>query len=76
MLSILGGTGVLGRIGVGGLLDRFFGAQVALVVNLIIAAGIFCSPGRLLSLLAALRLRLLAWGPFGEAPIIPYLLTR
>src|SRR5208283_3942154 len=39
--SMLGGSSLLGRIGVGWLLDRLFGARVALVVNLITAAGIF-----------------------------------
>jgi predicted MFS family arabinose efflux permease len=38
--SILGGSSVLGRIGTGWLLDRFFGARVAFAVSLITAAGI------------------------------------
>src|ERR1700730_17694423 len=39
--SLLGGSSVLGRIGVGWLLDRIFGARVAFAVSLITAGGIF-----------------------------------
>jgi predicted MFS family arabinose efflux permease len=39
--SLLGGSSVLGRVGVGWLLDHFFGARVALVISLITATGIF-----------------------------------
>jgi hypothetical protein len=36
---------LFGRIGVGWLLDRFFGARVALAVNLTTAAGVFLLAG-------------------------------
>jgi predicted MFS family arabinose efflux permease len=74
--SVFGGSSVLGRIGVGWLLDRFFGARVALVVNLITAAGIFllaCASSFPAGCLAA---ALIGIGAGGEAAITPYLLTR
>src|SRR5271169_1205965 len=43
--SILGGSSLLGRIGVGWLLDRFFGPRVAFVINLVTALGIFLLAG-------------------------------
>jgi MFS family permease len=39
--SILGGSSLFGRVGVGWLLDRFFGARVAFVISLSTASGIF-----------------------------------
>ena len=38
--SILGGSSLFGRVGVGWLLDRFFGARVAFVISLSTASGI------------------------------------
>jgi hypothetical protein len=38
---LLGGSSLIGRIGVGWLLDRWFEARVAFGVSLITAAGIF-----------------------------------
>ena len=55
--SMLGGSSLLGRIGVGWLLDRFFGGRVALVVNLATAAGIFLLARANSFLPAALRRR-------------------
>jgi MFS family permease len=74
--SMLGGSSLIGRIGVGWLLDRFFGARVALVVSLVTAVGIFLLaransfPG------GCLAAALIGVGAGGEAAITPYLLTR
>jgi cyanate permease len=74
--SMLGGLSVLARLGVGSLLDRFFGARVALLVHLVTAAGIFLL-ARAHSLLAGcLAAALIGVGAGGEADITPYLLTR
>jgi MFS family permease len=74
--SILGGLSVLGRIGTGWLLDRLFGARVALLVNLVTAVGVILL-GRADSFAAgALAAALLGIGAGGEAAITPYLLTR
>ena len=74
--SLLGGSSVLGRIGVGWLLDRFFGARVALVVNLITAAGIFLLAHASSFSAGCLAAALIGIGAGGEAAITPYLLTR
>src|SRR5277367_3120129 len=74
--SILGGLSVLGRIGTGWLLDRFFGGRVALVVNLVTAAGIFLLAHANSFVAGALAAALLGIGAGGEAAITPYLLTR
>jgi MFS family permease len=74
--SILGASSVLGRIGTGWLLDRFFGARVAFFVGLITATGIFLlarANGFAEGILAA---ALIGIGAGGEAAITPYLLTR
>lgn len=74
--SVLGGSSVLGRIGVGWLLDRFFGARVAFAVTLATAAGI-CLLARASSFPAGcLAAALIGVGAGGEAAITPYLLTR
>jgi MFS family permease len=74
--SILGGSSLLGRVGVGWLLDRFFGARVALVVNLITAAGIFLLARASSFPAGCLAAALIGVGAGGEAAITPYLLTR
>jgi MFS family permease len=74
--SVLGGSSLLGRVGVGWLLDRFFGARVALVVNLITAAGIFLLARASSFPAGCFAAALIGVGAGGEAAITPYLLTR
>jgi MFS family permease len=74
--SILGGSSVLGRIGVGWLLDRFFGARVAFGVSLITAAGIFLLARANSFGAGSIAAALIGVGAGGEAAITPYLLTR
>ena len=74
--STLGGSSLLGRIGVGWLLDRLFGARVALVVNLITAAGIFLLARANSFSVGCVAAALIGIGAGGEAAITPYLLTR
>ncbi len=74
--SMLGGSSLLGRIFVGWLLDRFFGARVALVVNLITASGIFLLAHANNFPAACLAAAFIGVGAGGEADITPFLLTR
>jgi MFS family permease len=74
--SVLGGTSLLGRVGVGWLLDRFFGARVAFVVSLITASGIFLLAHANSFSAGCLAAALIGIGAGGEAAITPYLLTR
>jgi MFS family permease len=74
--SILGGSSLLGRIAVGGLLDRFFAPRVALVINLITALGIFLLARASSFPAGCLAAGLIGVGAGGEAATTPYLLTR
>ena len=74
--SVLGGSSLLGRIGVGWLLDRFFGARVAFAVSLTTAAGILLLARASTFPLGCLAAALIGIGAGGEAAITPYLLTR
>ena len=74
--AVLGGSSLLGRIGVGWLLDRFFGPLVALAINLITALGIFLLARVTNFSAGCLAAALIGVGAGGEAAIAPYLLTR
>lgn len=74
--SVLGGTSILGRIFTGWLLDRFFGAHVALAINLITAIGIFLLARAAQFSVGCLAAGLIGIGAGGEAAITPFLLTR
>ena len=74
--SVLGGSSVLGRIGVGWLLDRFFGARVAFVITLSTASGVFLLARAKSFPEGCVAAALIGIGAGGEAAITPYLLTR
>ena len=74
--SILGGSSLFGRVGVGWLLDRFFGARVAFVISLSTASGIFLLARANSFPAGCLAAALIGIGAGGEAAITPYLLTR
>jgi MFS family permease len=74
--SVLGGSSVLGRIGVGWLLDRFFGARVAFVITLTTASGVFLLARANSFPAGCVAAALIGIGAGGEAAITPYLLTR
>ena len=74
--SMLGGSSLFGRIVVGWLLDRFFGARVALLVNLVTAAGVFLLARASSFSAGCVAAALIGVGAGGEAAITPYLLTR
>jgi MFS family permease len=74
--SLLGGSSLAGRLAVGWVLDRFFGARVACVVYLITAAGILLLARADTLLIGCAAAGLIGVGAGGEADITPYLLTR
>ena len=76
LVGILGGTSLLGRVGVGWLLDRFFGARVAFAITLSTASGIFLLARANSFAAGCLAAALIGIGAGGEAAITPYLLTR
>jgi MFS family permease len=74
--SLLGGTSLLGRVGVGWLLDRFFGGRVSFVISLTTAAGVFLLARANSFPAGCVAAGLIGIGAGGEAAITPYLLTR
>lgn len=74
--SMIGGSSIFGRIVVGWLLDRFFGARVAFFINLSTAAGILLLARAATFSTGCLAAGLIGIGAGGEADITPYLLTR
>ena len=74
--SLLGGTSLLGRVGTGWLLDRFFGGRVALAISLITAAGVYLLAHANSFPAGCLAAALIGIGAGGEAATTPYLLTR
>jgi len=74
--SMIGGASILGRMVVGWLLDRFFGARVAFFVNLSTAAGILLLARANTFATGCLAAALIGIGAGGEADITPFLLTR
>jgi MFS family permease len=74
--AVLGGSSLLGRVVVGWLLDRFFGAHIAFAVNLITALGVFLLARASNFPAGCLAAALIGIGAGGEAAITPYLLTR
>jgi MFS family permease len=74
--SVLGGSSLFGRIIVGWLLDRFFGARVAFAVSLTTAAGVFLLARANTFSTGCVAAALVGIGAGGEAAITPYLLTR
>lgn len=74
--SALGGSSLLGRLAVGWVLDRFFGARVAFAVYLITAGGILVLARADTLLMGCMGAGLVGVGAGGEADITPYLLTR
>src|SRR5207247_2492507 len=67
---------LLGRVGAGWLLDRFFGGRVALAINLITAAGVYLLAYANTFPAGCMAAALIGIGDGGEAAITPYLLTR
>jgi MFS family permease len=74
--SLLGGSSLFGRVGVGWLLDRFFGSRVAFFVSLLAASGLFLLARANSFPAGCLAAILIGIGVGGEAAITPYLLTR
>jgi predicted MFS family arabinose efflux permease len=75
-LSLMGATGILGRLTTGLLLDRYFGSYVSMFMLLIAAVGIFILSSAATPSAALLGTALLGYGLGSEADVVPYLLSR
>ncbi len=74
--SLLGGSSLLARMVVGWVLDRLFGARVAVVVFLITAGGILLLARANTLAMGCLATGLIGVGAGGEADVTPFLLMR
>ncbi|MFN7997062.1 MAG: MFS transporter [Bryobacteraceae bacterium] len=75
-LSVLGAASLIGRIGTGWLLDRFFGPRVCFGLVLFMSAGIALLAGARSAHAGMLAAALIGIGIGGESDVTPYLLTR
>ena len=69
-------SSLVGRLGVGWVLDRFFGARVACAVYLLTAAGMLLLARADSLVMGCVAAGLIGVGAGGEADFTPYLLTR
>ena len=75
-LSVRGGAGILGRLGVGLLIDRFSPQRIQTVILLLAAAGTLVLGYAGTSVIALIGAGLLGVGLGSEADVLPYLLAR
>lgn len=75
-LSVRGGAGIVGRLGVGVLLDRFSAPRIQTAILLVSAAGIVLLAFAASPLSAFLGSALLGIGLGSEADVAPYLLAH
>jgi MFS family permease len=75
-VSAMGGAILVGRLGTGWLLDRYFAPRVAFVLLAITASGTFLLAGARTLSMGAAGAALIGFGMGGEADVTPYLLAK
>jgi MFS family permease len=75
-VSVLGAASLLGRLGTGWLLDRYFAPRVSFWLLLFSALGVFLLSGARSLAVGSIGAALIGFGMGGEANIIPYLLSK
>ena len=75
-LSVMGATGILGRLTTGLLLDRFFAPYVSVFMLMVAGGGMFVLSSTDNAMVALLGTALLGYGLGSEADVVPYLLAR
>ena len=75
-VSLMGAASLLGRLGTGWLLDRFFAPRLAFCLLTLAALGIFILSTAHSLAMGSLAAILIGTGMGGEADITPYILTR
>ncbi|HEX2520533.1 MAG TPA: MFS transporter [Terriglobia bacterium] len=76
VVSVMGAASLLGRLGAGWFLDRFFGPRVSFWLLAFSALGVFLLSGARSLVTGAMGAALIGFGMGGEADVIPYLLSR
>jgi predicted MFS family arabinose efflux permease len=75
-LSVMGATGILGRLTTGLLLDRYFAPYIAALMLGIAGLGIFMLANAATTLVALTGTALMGYGLGSEADVVPYLIAR
>ena len=75
-LSIMGATGILGRLTTGLLLDRYFAPYVAMIMLAVSSIGIFIFMSASTSSASLVAAAILGYGLGSEADVVPYLIAR
>ena len=75
-LSVMGATGILGRLTTGLLLDRYFAPYIAALMLGIAGLGIFMLTNSATTLVALTGTALMGYGLGSEADVVPYLIAR
>ena len=75
-LSVMGATGILGRLTTGLLLDRYFAPYVSMLMLGVASMGIFTLMSAATATTALVGTALLGYGLGSEADVVPYLIAR
>ena len=75
-LSVMGASGILGRLTTGLLLDRFFAPYIAALMLAISGLGILMLTNAATALVALTGTALMGYGLGSEADVVPYLIAR
>ena len=75
-LSVMGATGIMGRLTTGLLLDRYFAPYIAALMLGIAGLGIFILTNAATPLVALTGTALMGYGLGSEADVVPYLIAR
>ena len=75
-LSVMGATGILGRLTTGLLLDKYFAPYVAVLMLGVSAFGIFLMVSTTSTSVALAANAILGYGLGSEADVVPYLIAR
>ncbi len=75
-LSVMGATGILGRLTTGILLDRYFAPYVSMFMLAVASIGTFTLTTAATATTALIGTSLLGYGLGSEADVVPYLIAR
>ncbi len=75
-LSVMGATGILGRLTTGLLLDRYFAPYVSMGMLTVASAGIFTLTTAATATTALIGAAVIGYGLGSEADVVPYLIAR
>ncbi len=75
-LSVMGATGIVGRLTTGLLLDRYFAPYVSMIMLAVASVGTFVLSTAATPAIALVGTALLGYGLGSESDVVPYLIAR